>query len=72
MSLLCQICYAVSMEEKTRRTMAAKILNAARRSEARTCEVCGAVRMGIRQRKYCSNACRQKAKYQRKRQANTD
>lgn len=55
------------MEEATQRTAAAKLLVAARRQEPRTCQICGAVRVASPRMVYCSNACRQRAKYQRHR-----
>jgi len=40
-------------------------LAAQRRRVSHTCPVCGATFTAIKTARYCSNACRQKAKYRR-------
>ncbi len=49
--------------ERVRATMQA--VAAQRKHGARACTVCGAVVDGLATRRYCSNACRQRAKYRR-------
>ena len=44
---------------------AAKLLAARRRQVQTRCAVCGISTAGTTKRRYCSNACRQRAKYQR-------
>jgi hypothetical protein len=47
------------------RTAAGRALAALRPIERRTCVVCGAEREAYPQMRYCSNRCRQRAKYLR-------
>lgn len=44
---------------------AGRKLSALRRRETKECVVCGVEFRGIKKAVYCSNACRQRAKYQR-------
>jgi predicted nucleic acid-binding Zn ribbon protein len=46
----------------------AKALAALRRRHRKNCAVCGKGFTAIKTARYCSNACRQKAKYRRSKQ----
>lgn len=46
-------------------TNAGKKLASFRKRVEKTCQVCGAEITLLKQAKYCSNRCRQRAKYQR-------
>ena len=50
--------------EQVRATMRA--VAGQRKHGPRTCLICGAIVEGIATRRYCSNACRQRAKYRRR------
>ncbi len=49
----------------TRSTVAGKQLASLRRRIRKRYEVCGVEIVALKQAKYCSNRCRQRAKYQR-------
>jgi predicted nucleic acid-binding Zn ribbon protein len=48
---------------------AGKELAALRKRIKKNCVVCGREMVALKQAKYCSNRCRQRAKYQRKKTA---
>ena len=58
---------AVSMGEKNELSEFGRALAAARRVVERSCASCGKPISGLRHRRYCSNACRQRAFDARKR-----
>ena len=60
------------MLEDDAASTAAKLLAARRRLVHTTCAVCGQPTAGTTKRRYCGNACRQRAKYQRQKAAAGD
>ena len=60
----------VYSEDLKRRMKAAGRRSAARRAQVEhVCAVCGKVYSGLKQSRYCSNACRQRHKRQKKKEA---
>lgn len=53
-------------------TNAGKQLASLRKRVNKVCEMCGKQIVALKQAKYCSNKCRQRAKYQRQKQVETN
>jgi len=53
-------------------TDAGRQLALLRKRVNKLCEICGKQIVALKQAKYCSNRCRQRAKYQRQKQVETN